>query len=155
LNAPAIQWEASVDGGKTYTLIPGAAFATLTLTAGPTDSGRYFRAVFSQGQTVGRTAPVVLTVGFPPTVTADPANVFVLHGQTAAFSVSFTGSPVVSVQWQVSTDGGKTFAQIRGAVRPTLTLLGVRRGQGGNIYRAVLTSPFGRVVSPAAMLNVF
>jgi hypothetical protein len=154
LKAPTVQWEASSDGGKAYTLIPGATAATLTVTAGPADSGRYFRAVFTQGRTVRRTAPVVLTVGSPPTVTAPPADVLVLRGQTATFSVAIAGSPVVAVLWQVSTDGGKTFTDIRGAARPTLVLTGVRAAQSGYRYRAVLTSAFGRTDSAAATLTV-
>lgn len=91
----------------------------------------------------------------PPTVTAPPADLLVLRGEAAAFTVSVAGSPVVGVQWQVSTDGGKTFTDVRGAARPRLALNRVRLGQSGNAYRAVLTSPFGRVVTPAAVLFVF
>jgi hypothetical protein len=155
LTAPAVRWEASADGGHTYTVIPGATSPTLTFTAAAADSGRYFRAVFSHGRTVVRTAPVVLPVGSPPAVSAPPAEVQVPHGEGAAFRVSVAGSPVVTVQWQVSTDGGTTFTDIRGATRPTLRLDRVRLGQSGNVYRAVLTSPFGRVVSSIATLFVF
>jgi hypothetical protein len=97
---------------------------------------------------------VVLTVGDPPAVTTAPADVSVVAGGTATFSVAATGTPVVRVQWQVSTDGGKTFVNVRGAVRPTLTLRDVKATLTGNLYRAVVTNAVAQVVSPAAALTV-
>jgi parallel beta-helix repeat protein len=154
LSFPTVQWEASVDGGTTYTLVPGATDPTLTFAAAAADSGRYFRAVFTQGHTVRRTAAVLLAVGSPPAVTSPPADATVLHGTTVAFDVSFAGSPVVSVQWQVSKDGGKTFTDVRGATKARLLLKSVKTTLSGYLYRAVVTSGFGRADSAAAVLTV-
>jgi hypothetical protein len=154
LPSATIGWEASVDGGLTYTAVPGASGPTISFAAAGSDNGRYFRAVFVQGRTVRRTAPVLLTVGFPPTVTAPPADVSVFHGANVAFAVSFMGSPAVTIQWQVSTDAGKTFTNIAGATKPTLVLKNVKGSMTGYRYRAVLTSPFGRVDSAASNLTV-
>ena len=106
--------------------------------------------ILAEGHQVRRTAPVVLTVGYPPVVTSPPSDLAVFHGETATFNVGIAGMPVITVQWQVSTDGGKTFTNIRGAVQPTLTLKNVKAALNGNMYRAVLTNAFDQIVSPAA-----
>lgn len=154
LTAPTVQWEVSTDKGKTYTPVPGATAATLTFTAAAGDTGKYFRAVFTAGTKVRRTGPVVLTVGTAPAVTTPPASTTVAAGQTATFSVAIAGTPVVKVQWQVSTDGGKTFTNVRGQMKTTLTLRNVKPTLNGNLYRVMLTSPFDQVVSLAAVLTV-
>jgi hypothetical protein len=154
LTTPIVTWEASTDGGRTYTVVPGSSTATLVFTAGGADSGRYFRAVFVEGRTVRRTAPVLLTVGFRPVVASSPLDATAFHGASVAFHVAVAGSPVVTIQWQVSTDGGKTFTNITGATRSVLPLRSVRAGQSGHEYRAVLTNAFGQVDSAAATLTV-
>jgi hypothetical protein len=96
---------------------------------------------------------VVLAVGDPPSATR-PGDRIVAAGQTATFSVTPTGTLPVKVQWQVSTDGGKTFVNVPGAMRTTLTLMRVKAALNGHQYRALLTNAFDQVATPAAMLTV-
>jgi hypothetical protein len=154
LIAPAVQWEVSADRGTTYSAVPGATTATLSFAAGAADAGKYFRAVFTAGPRVRRTGPVALEVGDPPAVVAPPADATAPAGGMVTFGVSFAGSPVVAVQWQVSTDDGRTFTNVRGAVRPILTLNHVKSALTGVLYRVVLTNAFDQVVTPAARLTV-
>jgi hypothetical protein len=154
LTSPTVQWEVSTDKGRHYAPVTGATAATLSFAAQAADTGKYFRAAFTENGKTRRTAAVVLVVGDPPAAPAPPAPVSVAAGQTATFSVAFTGTPVVRVQWQVSTDGGKTFVNIRGATRTTLTLMRVKAALNGHLYRAVLTSPFDQVATAAALLTV-
>jgi uncharacterized repeat protein (TIGR01451 family) len=154
LTSPTVQWEVSTDKGRHYTPVTGATSPTLAFAARAADNGKYFRAAFTENGKTRRTAPVVLVVGDPPTVTTAPANVSVAAGETATFSIAFTGTPVVHGQWQVSTDGGKTFTNVRGAVRPTLTLMRVKPSLSGHLYRAVLTSAFDQISAAAAILTV-
>jgi uncharacterized repeat protein (TIGR01451 family) len=151
-----VQWEVSTDKGRHYTPVAGATSATLALTAGTGvgQTGDYLRAVFTAGTKVRRTGTVILTVGDPPAVTAAPNPSTVAAGGTATFTVTFGGALPVKVQWQVSTDGGKTFVNVRGAMRPTLTLMRVKAGLNGNLYRAVLTNGFDQVATVAAPLTV-
>jgi hypothetical protein len=44
----------------------------------------------------------------PPQVTQSPSNRTVSAGDPVYFTAAATGSPVLTVQWQVSTDGGQT-----------------------------------------------
>jgi parallel beta-helix repeat protein len=154
LTAPTVQWEASTDQGKTYTPVAGETAPTLTFTAAAGDDGTYLRAVFTAGTRVRRTAPVVLAVGDPPAVVSAPADLFVGAGATATFSVTASGSPPVKVQWQVSTDGGRTFTDIGGATKPALAVKKVTLGLTDNLYRAVLTNAFDQVVTRSAELTV-
>lgn len=154
LTAPTAQWEVSTDKGRHYTAVVGATSPTLAFTAQAGDAGKYFRTAFTENGKTRRTAPVVLIVGDPPTATTAPAPVSVAAGQTATFSIVFTGTPVVHVQWQVSIDGGKTFVRVRGAMRPTLTLMRVKPSLSGHLYRAVLTSAFDQISTAAATLTV-
>ncbi|HKB04920.1 MAG TPA: cadherin-like domain-containing protein, partial [Gemmataceae bacterium] len=154
LIAPAVQWEVSIDRGRTYTAIAGATSATYAFTAAAADTGKFFRATFTENGRTRRTAPVVLIVGAPPGVATAPADVSVAAGMTATFSVAVTGTPVVKVQWQVSTDGGKTFTKVPFATRTTLTLLRVKATMSGQVYRAMLTNAFDQVATPTATLTV-
>jgi hypothetical protein len=58
------------------------------------------------------------------------------------------------VQWQVSTDGGATFANIAGATSTTLLLTAVPASANGNQYRAVFTNSVGSATRTAATLTV-
>lgn len=85
-----------------------------------------------------------------------PVNQSKLVDETAAFSVTATN--VGSFRWQVSTNGGGTWADVAGATSATLTLSNVTLGQDGNQYRVVLTQSAsgltGSVTSNAATLTV-
>ena len=95
--------------------------------------------------------PVTATV---PAVTTNPANQAVTAGQTGTFTAAASGEPRPTVQWQVSTNGGSTFANISGATSRALTLTSVTTTQNGNQYRAVFTNSLGTATSTAATLTV-
>jgi len=98
-----------------------------------------------QMSTNGNTAPVITTQPSSQTVTA---------GQTATFTAAASGTPTPTVQWQVSTDGGKTFTNISGATSTTLTLNNVTTAMNGYEYEAVFTNSVGTATTSAATLTV-
>ena len=75
-------------------------------------------------------------------------------GQTATFTASASGTPTPTVQWQVSTNGGTSFADISGATSTTLNVVNTTAGQSGNMYRAVFTNSLGSATTTAATLTV-
>ncbi len=100
---------------------------------------------------------LVPTPATAPIVTANPSSVGVSAGQNASFTAAASGSPAPTVQWQISTDGGKTFANITGnasATTTTLTLTSVSASQNGNQFRAVFTNSVNSATSNAATLSV-
>src|SRR5207248_3236336 len=54
-------------------------------------------------------------------ITLQPVNQAVGEGQTATFTAAAGGTPAPAVQWQVSTNGGGTFADVPGATGTTLS----------------------------------
>jgi hypothetical protein len=152
--APTVQWQVSTGGGATYSNIPGATAATLSLTADASHNGYNYRTVFTNTCGTATSQPAILTVNTAPVVTSSPLGVSAMAGTSVSFSAGAAGSPAPSVQWQVSTDGGSTFVNLPGAVSATLTLT-VTAGMSGYQYRAVFTNTCGTATTQPATLNAF
>ena len=100
---------------------------------------------------------VVVTVGVDgsiasPVVTTQPASQTRCVGLNASFSSAASGSPVPTVQWQVSTNG-TTWTNITGATNATLSFA-TATADNNKQYRAVWTNSGGTVNSNAAILTV-
>jgi hypothetical protein len=101
--------------------------------------------------------PVTFTIAAAPVVTSEPADRTVLAGKGAAFVAVASGYPAPEVQWQVSTDGGLTWANDTtdaGNATGTLTIASTTVAETGNEYRAVFTNEAGMAASSAATLTV-
>ena len=99
--------------------------------------------------------PFTLTVDpapTAPTVTSDPTDQVVVAGQTVTFQARF-GAPSPTVQWQVSTDGGQTFADISGATGVSYSFI-AQSQQDGTRYRAQFSNSLGQATTNAAVLTV-
>jgi|GEM_PF-5971707 len=83
-----------------------------------------------------------------------PAARNVSEGGNAVFSVTASGTPAPTFQWQVSTDGGNTWTDIIGATSSTLTVTGVGAAHNGNMYRCAVTNTLGVVYSNVSTLTV-
>ncbi len=93
----------------------------------------------------------------PPSVTTQPANATVAAGGTATFTAAASGSPTPTVQWQVSTNSGSTWANDTtdaGNTTGTLTVAHVATASPAVEYRAVFTNSAGTANSNAATLSV-
>ncbi len=150
--APTVQWQVSTDGGATFTNITGATSTTFSIVVVATNNGSEYRAVFTNSQGSATSSTAVLTVDFAPTVTHHPVSVTGATGQVATFTASATGNPL-SVQWQVSTNGGATFTAIPGATSTKLSVT-ISAGENGYQYQAVFTNSLGTATSDNAVLTV-
>ncbi|HEY8748065.1 MAG TPA: DUF4082 domain-containing protein [Tepidisphaeraceae bacterium] len=150
---PTVQWRVSTDGGKTFNNITGATSATLSFTAAQNQDQNQYQAVFTNSQGSATTTAATLSVLNLPTVTTNPSNQNLSSGGTATFTAAATGNPTPTVQWQVSTDGGKTFNNITGATSATLNFTAAQN-QDQNQYRAVFTNSQGSSTTAAATLTV-
>src|SRR6185437_3494678 len=137
--APTAQWQISTDGGATFAPIAGATGNTLNLTAVTAAMNGYeYQAVFSNGVAPNATSvPATLTVDIPPSLTIQPASSAVQAGANASFTAAASGRPQPTVQWQLSTDGGISFAPFAGATGTTLNLTAVTAAMNGYEYEAV------------------
>ncbi|MGA2052004.1 MAG: immunoglobulin domain-containing protein, partial [Opitutales bacterium] len=107
----------------------------------------------------GQTHAFLLTAVTQPNVVTPPGNQTVIAGASANFTVSSSGAPAPTLQWQVSTDGGKTWSNVSGgnfsgATSATLTISNTTLAMSGDEFRAVATNAGGSVSSQPAVLVV-
>jgi hypothetical protein len=154
LPAPTVQWQVSTDGGKTFAAISGATSATLSFVTTAAQDGDQFQAVFTNSLGTVATAPVTLTINSPQlSIPKQPLDLTVKVATRATFTAKVsvpTGTIAPSVQWQISTDDGNTWASIKGATSTALTLPTASLGQDRNEYRAVFTAKIGGAIVHAA-----
>ena len=87
-----------------------------------------------------------------PVVTTNPASQTVGAGKTVVFTAAASGSPTPTVQWQVSTSGGKSYTPITGATSTTYTFKATA-AQSGNLRQAVFTNTIGTVTDLGGQLR--
>lgn len=138
---PTYQWQVSTNGGTSFTDITGATNASLDLTAvtAGMNNNQYQVVVSNACPSTITTAAAVLSVNEPASISAQPVSFTACSGAAASFSVTATGTSN-SYQWQVSTDGGNTFADISGAVNQTLNLAAITTAMNNNQYHVVISS---------------
>jgi hypothetical protein len=86
-----------------------------------------------------------------PVITKQPASATTPSGKTAHFSVTATGTPKPTYQWQVSADGGPFVAAGSSSASLKVT---ASAAVGGNLYRVVVSNSSGTVTSQDASLTV-
>ena len=101
--------------------------------------------------------PATLTVNAPtaaPVFTTQPFSVSIVANQSTQFTVAVTGTPVPTVQWQLSTDGGSNWGDINGATGTVLDVINAALGNNGRQFRAIATNSVNTVTSNTATLTV-
>jgi hypothetical protein len=93
-----------------------------------------------------------LIVRGAPSILVNPLGQTVTVGQTATFTVTSSGYPIPTVQWQVTTNG-TTFTNIAGAIT-TAYSISPSLADTGKQFRAVFTNSYGSAISTAAPLTV-
>jgi hypothetical protein len=156
--APSVQWEASTNGGGSWGDIAGAISPSYSLTAGASENGDQYRAVFRNQAGSATTGAATLSVsvassGSAPQVTSEPANVSVTSGASATFTGAASGNPAPSVQWEVSTNGGGSWGDVAGAISPSYSF-DASAAQNGDEYRAVFSNRVGSATTSTATLIV-
>lgn len=153
----AYQWSSSPDG-TTYAALAGATNASYATGATTlAQSGLRYRVVVSNaaGNVTSSAARLTVTAAVvAPAITVQPAAVTVTAPATATFNVTATGT-TPSYQWQVSTDGGTTYAAIVGAAdAPILAVTPTTMALNGYRYRVLVSNAAGNALSTGALLTV-
>lgn len=134
--------------------ISGAQTNTLTITSATTNnSGNYTLIVTNSFGSV-TSGVAVLTVGFAPEFTVQPASLVVASGSNAVFSATVGGSVPLACQWRRNGTNLANGAGVSGATNNVLTLAAVTTNSSGN-YSLFVTNNFGVMTSSVATLTVF
>ncbi|MBQ6998089.1 MAG: leucine-rich repeat protein [Oscillospiraceae bacterium] len=139
------QWQVSTDG-KTWKNCSSSSAkkATFTFTSKTSHSGNYYRCRIKDngGNTVYTDAVKLYVLG----ITEQPVNKTVTKGKTAKFEVEATGASK-TYQWQVSTDGGKTWKNCSSSSAKKATFsFTAKTSHNGNYYRCRVKDSGGNTV---------
>ena len=127
--------------------LPGATGSTLIRTnVSALDAGPY-RVIVTNVAGAVTSQVAVLTVWFPPVITAQPRSATVLQNQTTNFTVQAVGTLPLSYQWRFNGNN------LPGATSSMLVLFSVQPANEGS-YSVVVENVAGAVVSEAASLVV-
>jgi glucose/arabinose dehydrogenase len=102
----------------------------------------------TRGGTSGSVYRVSYAGSVAPTITNDPANQTVSAGSPVSFSVSASGTPPLSYQWQ------RNGLNISGATGSTYTIASAQSTDDGTRFRAVVSNTAGSATSNEAVLTV-
>ncbi len=150
------QWQVSTNGGSSWSNSPadGNKTATLTVPATMSRSGNKYRCIVSSGSTSVTSNAATLLIPGVVKITSQPANATVVEGKSAAFKVVASGTNL-TYQWQVSTNGGSSWANSPADGNKTATLtVPATMSRNGYKYRCVVKSGSNSVTSSAATLAV-
>jgi hypothetical protein len=138
------QWQ------KNGAAIGGATSSSYTTPAEiMADNGAQFSVVVSNSAGTATSNNAVLTVNaVAPSITAQPANRTITAGQTAAFSVTASGTAPLSYQWQ------KNGSAIGGATSSSYTTPAETTTDNGAQFSVVVSNSAGNATSNAATLTV-
>jgi alpha-tubulin suppressor-like RCC1 family protein len=89
-----------------------------------------------------------------PKISVAPVSVCVQAPDAASFSVQVISVLTPLYQWQMSSDGGTTYADVPGATNAAYTTAATQTTDGGRLFRARVYNAGGSVISSAASLSV-
>jgi len=127
--------------------IQGATSAAYKLPAAKAlDSGSYEVVVGNSAGTVV-SAPALVTVNVPVSITTQPADFSLNVGATAVFTVAATGTAPLAYQWS------KNGIAVAGGTQASLEVASAQLGDAGS-YEVLVSNVVGSVSSRAAVLAV-
>jgi hypothetical protein len=163
-----IQWQMSTDNGVTYLDIVDGTDIGTGLTFLGTDTLSLDVSDITVANTNTKFLCVLnfylpsnaatLTVKNPVAITAQPvAQSVCATGGTATYSVTATGDDL-TYQWQMSTNGGTSYASYvgAGATTASIAIVNPALGANGNLYRVIVSgnAACSSVTSASALLNI-
>ncbi|TYB78872.1 GEVED domain-containing protein [Bizionia myxarmorum] len=144
-------WQTTATGTSTANNATGTFNATAT--------GTYYVRTFLTATScwANGTASYAVVINSAPTISSQPTNASRVIPATATFSVTASGTPNPTYQWQVSTNGGGTWANVSGGTGATsnsYTTGATSAPMNNNQYRCVVTNTCGSINSNAGILSL-
>lgn len=87
-------------------------------------------------------------------IKSEPVDVKIAENGNATFVVEAEGEPVITYQWQISTDGGTNWSNMVGETNKSLVLNSVPLASNGNKYRCVISNDCDSQTTREALLTV-
>ncbi len=143
------QWQRNTGTG--WSNVSGATASTYSFTAQASHNGYQYRCRVTNSCGTATSNAATLTVKTAPSITSHPASQTRCAGETASFSVSASGTPPLSYQWQRNTGTG--WSNVSGATTSTYSFT-AQMSHNGNQYRCRVTNSCGTATSNAATLTV-
>jgi len=165
--APTYQWQVTTAGGTTWTSLTdtapysGTATGTLTISGATAAMNSFqYRCLASNSvQSNVASNAAMLTINAAPVFTVEPAGQAVIAGGNASFTVTASGVPTPTYQWQMSTDGGTTWSSLTdtapysGTATATLSITGATAAMNSYQYQSLASNSVqSDVASDAAVL---
>jgi hypothetical protein len=153
------QWQVSTASVPAFTNIAGATATTYTVSsATATMNGNQYRVVVTgtcSASTAASTAGT-LTVITPVTIATQPVSIELCSGSNTTLSIAGSSAQPIIYQWELSTNGGSTWAPITGANANTYTITNAGTAMSNNRYRVQLSNATcpAQITSAAALLTV-
>jgi len=116
------------------------------------DSGTYTVVVTNYWGSI-TSAPAIVTISSPPTVTSQPVSKSVLTGQNATFSVSASGTAPLTFQWNKNNSPLSDVGVFTGTGTSTLSLTSLTANEAGS-YSVTVGNGSGSTNSNPATLTV-
>lgn len=142
-------WQTSATGTSTA----NNATSSLAVLAG----GTYFVRAFRGGTwSAGASTGYAIVINSSVAVTTNPINASRVIPATANFSVTATGT-ALSYQWQVSSDGGNSWASVSngsGGTTATYTTPATEDAMNGYQYKCIVTNSCNVVTSTSGTLTL-
>ena len=156
----SVRWEVSTNKGATWSTVSGSNYTVqstmLTILNTPDAfNGNQYRCVFISSGTIGEntiiSTPGTLTVTSRPCdVKLNPDDQYTVAGLGVFFESEYSNGSSVTIQWQVSTNGGANWSNLSntgiysGVTTRILTLSnGITTAYNGYRYRCVFTNTQG------------
>jgi hypothetical protein len=155
----AYQWQSAPPGSSTFSNIDvsGTSQNYFTPPATPSMNGTQYRCLVTNSAGTATSAIATLTVTgstAAPAITTQPSASTVTAPVSATFSVSASGSPAPTYQWQSAPPGSSTFTAISGATSASYATGATTVGMNGRQYRCVVSNSAGTITSSSAALTV-
>ncbi|NLH92597.1 MAG: hypothetical protein GX481_09160, partial [Atopobium sp.] len=140
------------DASVTVTATANTGYHFVKWTENDTEVSTALSYIFTSSK--NRTLVAVFEADVLPVFSIQPADQTVTAGTTASFSVTATGKPAPTYQWQVSTDGGANWNNIADATAASYSIASCDLSMDGYKYRCAAINTAGTAYSDPATLTV-
>ena len=154
---PTYKWYYSADTGLTWVEIENSNSSVLEFPVSKSMNRYQYKCIVTDGggTSVESDKAVLIVNSTAITISQDIADTTAFIGKETLLSVSANSSSTLGYQWQVSTDNGTTWVDIKDATSSSLSLTPEDYELSGNLYRLKIDNGGGFIYSSNSKITVF